>query len=275
MADADTKVKITTAGSLGDNDLVRSSSRCGPPRHGCQDALRGRGPDYGTAWLARPSCIKETVASGGYDAAMIAARLTRLASIAMVLALSGCQALAGALDPGPHVRGAGDQPVHAGLGVHVAANTPYVVGDLIICLDEPGEATITAIESVQPEGSLFLDEFAVVPNDMERGLSGFEDSEKTIAERGIDTSAPVIVRSACPDFSLLPDPAREPQSVALLLQYRRGDDRSARNHGILLRYEAAGRKQVLLLDWEITLCGTAGSISRECAAGAPTPTPSA
>lgn len=193
-----------------------------------------------------------------YYAAMLTARLTRLASTALLLALCGCQAMSGVLDPGPHITTGGDQPVHGGEGVPVATNTPYVVGDLTICLDEPGEATITSIESVQPEGSLRLDGFAVVPNDMERGLPGIEDSEKTIAERGVDTSAPVIVRNVCPDPSLAPDPKREPQAVALLLQYRRGDDRTARNHGILVRYEAGGRKQVLMIDWAIELCGAGG-----------------
>jgi hypothetical protein len=112
------------------------------------------------------------------------------------------------------------------------AGVPFVVGDLIICLDRPGTAVIAKIDPIQPTGGFRIDAFAVIPNAMERGGEGFTDNSIPLAQQ-VSTSQPVELTKECPP-SNEPSPSPEPpQSVALLLEYSKPTDATASDQGIL------------------------------------------
>ncbi|HEU0240434.1 MAG TPA: hypothetical protein VFR11_14310 [Micromonosporaceae bacterium] len=132
------------------------------------------------------------------------------------------------------------------------AGTPYVFGDVIICLDKPGLVTIDSIEVIDPTNGLHIDDFAVIPNAMESGHYGYGDNSVPIAQVRPPVARPVVMTKKCPTFTgpLRPDP----QAVALLLQYSKPTDASATGQGIKINYTSAGRKESISLQWGVDLC---------------------
>jgi hypothetical protein len=147
----------------------------------------------------------------------------------------------------PGFRGAGVAYPNAKAGV------PYTVGDLIICLDRQGKATIDSVEMIKPTGGLHIDDFAVIPNRMESGQDGFEDDNTPISRLAPKPSHPVVVTRACPASWNAP-PTANPQSVALLLQYSKPSSKSAAESGIAVHYTSSGHKETLSLTWTLGLC---------------------
>ena len=138
----------------------------------------------------------------------------------------------------------------------VPAGQPYVVGDLIICLDRPGSAVIDRVESIEPTGDLALTDFGVIPNEMERGGMGFSDEYLHTPIAQLRQPQPVdVVDGACADHA----------SVALLLEYRRPDgDQSAGNKGIVIHYTSDGDRRELSVTWQILLCTPGDTTTPDC-----------
>src|SRR5215467_9780750 len=101
--------------------------------------------------------------------------------------------------------------------------TPYTFGDVIICLDRPGNVVITGIDQVDPFGGMRIDDFAVIPNMMEWGLEGYDDNSVPIERLLPGHAGHVTMTNACPaDIESPPPPTPShdpPSSVALILQY--------------------------------------------------------
>ncbi len=158
-------------------------------------------------------------------------------------------------------RGAGDAQLSfdgftgGGVGyTNSRSNTPYTVGDLVTCLDRPGHLVINRIELIEPTGGLTLDDFAVIPNDMERGEFGFEDGNRSLADLGLSPGTPVVVDKQCPDWALSPDPARKPQSVALLLEYSKPTEATGASDGIAIHYTSGSNNYTVWVPWGLVLC---------------------
>lgn len=179
--------------------------------------------------------------------------LTRFALVATLFAAAACEP-SGPTSTDAHIIA----PGFAGAGVGITnakSDLPYTIGDLVICLDRPGNAVIDRIELTDVTGDLHLDAFAVVPNVMEQGRPGFADGNRTLTEQGLDIKHVVMTRQ-CPDFDhATPDPLRDPQSVALVLQYSKSGIATAATKGITLHYTSGGTSYTLSLPWSAALCG--------------------
>jgi hypothetical protein len=122
-----------------------------------------------------------------------------------------------------------------------------------MCLDRPGTVTIDSIELIDSTDGIRIDDFGVIPNAMESGHYGYEDSSVPIAQTTPKSSHPVIMTKACPTSFNLP-PVPNPQSVALLLQYSKTADTSAASQGIKIKYTTAGHKEWVKVGWTVALC---------------------
>ena len=192
--------------------------------------------------------------------------MRRLALIASACLLALCVNACGTRPYNePHIVA----PGFKGAGVaypNTKPGVPYTVGDLIICLDRPGKVTIEDIEMIKPEGGLQLDDFSVIPNAMESGAGGFEDSNVPISRLTPSPAKPVVMTHACPaDWNAPPVP--NPQSVALLLQYSKSSDRAATSAGITVLYSSSGHKDKLTLRWTVGLCPDETAASTGCLSG--------
>jgi hypothetical protein len=133
--------------------------------------------------------------------------------------------------------------------------TPYTIGDQVTCLDRPGRVVINWIELIESTSGLRLDDFAVIPNDMERGGFGFVDGNRSLADLGLSTGAPVVVDQTCPDFNVPSNASRTPRSVALLLEYSKPTEATAASHAIVVHYTSGSNNYTVRVAWEMVLCG--------------------
>jgi hypothetical protein len=142
--------------------------------------------------------------------------------------------------------------------------TPYVFGDIILCLNKPGLVTLTSVEPVEARNGIRIDDFAVIPNGMESGEGGYDDNSVPIARIAPQPARPATMRYACPaDFN--PDHAvAVPQMVALLLQYSKTTDLTASSTGVKVHYKTGGRSEWISLPWEVTLCAKGVAPSGGC-----------
>lgn len=142
--------------------------------------------------------------------------------------------------------------------------TPYVFGDIILCLNKPGLVTLTSVEPVDARNGIRIDDFAVIPNGMESGEGGYDDNSVPISRIKPQPKRPATMRYACPpDFN--PDHAvAVPQMVALLLQYSKTTDLTASSIGLKVHYKTGRSSAWISLPWEVTLCAKGLAPSGGC-----------
>jgi hypothetical protein len=122
-----------------------------------------------------------------------AMRLAR--PILAVLVLVACTAA----PPDPGLRVAGDmRPVQGG-AYGVAPGDPVAWGSIILCLREPGAATIEQVRLVDPTRGLSLDVFAVRPNPYPSGGISIGLARDDLLSLGLDPSGARIVDTTCPE----------------------------------------------------------------------------
>jgi hypothetical protein len=183
-------------------------------------------------------------------------------ALAAVLLLAACTPESNR-DDAAHIVVPGDFG-EAGIVYHdVPANKPYTLGDLAVCLSRAGQVTVTRIEPEDVEGSLELADFALVPNQMETGGLGFEDGNQPIRDLGLPTG-PYVLDKPCPEVDAT---AADPQTFAVVLEYRKTDAATAGNSGIRIHYESDGESFWVSIPWKIRLCAPGDAVG-DCELGA-------
>jgi len=187
-------------------------------------------------------------------------------SVAATVLAAGCLAACSARPQGPHIVVPGGQFLGAGVAYpNTHRGTPYVFGDIVLCLDKPGVVTINNVELIGATNGLRIDDFAVIPNVMESGHEGYFDNSVPIAQVNPRPARPVVMTKKCPKSGNEP-PRPDPQTVALLLQYSKTIDRNATSQAIKINYTTAGRKESLALEWQVALCAKlTGTGDEQCA----------
>jgi hypothetical protein len=189
--------------------------------------------------------------------------MRRLLSVTLALVAAVCLTACSAPRRGSHIV----VPGFTGAGVaypNTHRGTPYVFGDIIMCLDKPGTVTIDSIDLVDPTNGIRIDDFGVIPNGMESDQGGYDDNSVPIARTTPRPSRPVIMTKECPKTFNEP-PRPDPQTVALLLQYSKTTDKSATSQGVKINYTTAGRKEWVTLKWVVALCAKEPGSGASCA----------
>ncbi|PZF80296.1 hypothetical protein [Jiangella anatolica] len=131
------------------------------------------------------------------------------------------------------------------------ADTPWTMPDLGLCIDRPGEITLTGATLEHSDG-LRLDAFAVREADWTgtrypapadgSGVATLEDYGFDPADRTIDTVCPADETD--PDAPLM----------QLGLQFSKPSDATARGAVVALTYDSAGQSFVHRIWFELVLC---------------------
>lgn len=145
-------------------------------------------------------------------------------------------------------------------------DSPYTIGDLILCLDGPGQARIDEVIMQDSFGEMTLDAYAVVPNELEITGRGFSDDGRSLADRGLLNNGGSMVSRQCAAEPLAsPDPSREPASDALLLQFSRHGPKTGGHHGVTVKYTSGGQHRSIFYFYEFTLCAPDDQVTKGCA----------
>jgi len=185
---------------------------------------------------------------------MYRAAVAVVAAAATVVLASGCSVFR----HDAHIVGYGGDPIGAGGLAETKSHYPYLLNDIVICLDRPGDAFITDVTPINPQNGLTVTNFAAMPRIyMNGGLT--TGSGNTIADV-TPTPSREVTQACPPDTETGTDGAQ--YGYTLFVQYIKPDDRSAWDDGIRVAYTSAGHHYTTDLHFQFALC-TKGDPSPE------------
>ena len=151
----------------------------------------------------------------------------------------------------------GRHPVSDGVG-NVAPGAPVVWGSVLVCVSEPGTATITSVEPVDPVGGLTVDDFAVRPNPWKAGVDAVGAAHSDLEHLGFGTAKTVDVPCGSPEIGM-----------ELAIQASRPREENAASYGWKVTYSAQGDTGTFEIPVSVQLCGDGPAWKPDCAALSP------
>ncbi len=171
-----------------------------------------------------------------------------VAAAATVVLASGCSAFR----HDARIVGYGGDPVGAGGLSETKSHHPYLLNDIEICLDRPGDAFITDVTPINPQNGLTITNFAAVPRIYVNG-GQMTDTGDTIAD--VTATPSREVTQACPPATETGTDGAQ-YGYTLFVQYTKPDDRSAWDDGIRVAYTSAGHHYTTDMHFQFALCTT-------------------
>jgi hypothetical protein len=125
------------------------------------------------------------------------------------------------------------------------------VGAILVCLTQPGRATITAVRPVNPNGGLRVSRFAVRLNPYLTGKEGLGGGDGSLSAHGFGRDQ--VVEAKCG--------VRHGGAVAdeIGLELSRPSSRDAAAAGLDIDYRLNGRRGRLWLTYALALCSDSSS----------------
>jgi hypothetical protein len=155
--------------------------------------------------------------------------------------------------------------IPGGEGSYVAGTSEYYYGPdepfslvnaFVLCIDRPGEVTLTDVRFDHNVGDLRVDDFAVAPHGTLRDDHPEDAPQAALSEWGFDSDPPVVT-TVCPEELTEEESQRfHPQSYSDIgIEFSKPHEGSARGMTLVLVYESGNRQREVRLGLEVILCG--------------------